>query len=152
MTENSKYYEGDPKMILTENGSDIPFKGGQPTMDRGLENAVMISFFTRPGWWGNKLMRKPEQKIGSNVEEQAQKPINLDAINDMRSAMDRAVEWMTNTRVASEIENRVSNPRNNNLRAVSLIKPPDRDVQLILLNKYGDNWINQKIDPAYLRL
>ena len=152
MADDAKYYEGDPKLTLTENGSDLHFLGGQCVMDRGLENAAMISYFTKPGFWGNRLFRKPEQRIGSQVEDQASRSITLDAVNDMRAAMDQAVEWMINTKIASEIQHIVSNPSSRNIRAVALIKPPDRDIELLLLNKYGDNWINQKIDPAYLKV
>jgi phage gp46-like protein len=56
-------YDGDPRIFMDDgDGSYLLFKGGQPVMDSGLENAVFISLFTTLdppesvlGWCGNYL-------------------------------------------------------------------------------------------------
>ena len=64
-------YQGDPKIILTENGATLKFVGGQPVMDRGLENFALISLLTKTGWAGNFFIRAEADKIGSDFEEAA---------------------------------------------------------------------------------
>ena len=39
-------FQGDPRLVLTEEGSEIIWKGGQPVLDQGVENVVLIDLFT----------------------------------------------------------------------------------------------------------
>lgn len=79
-------YEGDPKMVLGPDGSKLVYKGGQPVMDQGVENLMLIRLFTRKkglnshknGWVGNYLIRDPAQRIGSDYQERVEnQPITL---------------------------------------------------------------------------
>ena len=70
-------YQGDPRLFLDSDGSFLKFTGGQPVMDRGLENIVLISLFTRPGWPGNVLFQDENQKIGSDFLDIANQSITL---------------------------------------------------------------------------
>lgn len=148
----SDRYQGDPKLILDENGADLVFKGGQPEMDRGLENAALISLHTREGWAGNIFFRKPEEQIGSNYEDTLDDPITLSAFNNVRNASIAALQWMIDSNVASAIESKVSNPTGKRIDTVILIKPPSQDPLILLETKNGINWISQKLDPANLRV
>jgi hypothetical protein len=38
----SLVFQGDPRLFLDKNGAYIAFSGGQPVMDRGFENVVLI--------------------------------------------------------------------------------------------------------------
>lgn len=145
-------YEGDPKLILDENGADLIWEGGQPVMDRGLENAALISLFTDEGWAGNVFWSDPNQKIGGQYETQARQPITLASLNDTRSAAENALAWMKRSGVASNVAAVVSNPQATRLQTVVLIEPPGRDVEVLLTKKNGENWIAQKLDPANLRI
>lgn len=145
-------YQGDPKLTLDENGADLTFKGGQPEMDRGLENAALISLHTRPGWAGNVFFRKPSQQIGSKFEEAQRDPITLTAFNNIRNAATVALQWMIDSGLASTVEARTSNPTGKRTDTAVLIKPPTQDPLILLESKNGLNWISQKIDPAYLRV
>ena len=49
-------FDGDPKLILTQNGATLQYLGGQPVLDRGVENQATIALFTAPGWCGNKFL------------------------------------------------------------------------------------------------
>ena len=145
-------YQGDPKLTLDENGADLTFKGGQPEMDRGIENAALISLHTRKGWAGNVLMRRPEQKIGSNFEEAQNLPITLTSFNTIRNAANAALQWMIDVKIALSVDSAVRNPTGKKIETAVLIKPLSQDPLILLTVKNGLNWIAQKIDPAYLRV
>jgi len=145
-------YQGDPKLILDENGADLVYRGGQPEMDRGLENAALISLHTREGWPGNVFFRSPAQQIGSKFEKALEKPITLSVFNDVRNAALGALDWMIDNNVASSIQAETNNPTGKITETTVLIIPPSQDPLVLLQTKNGLNWISQKLDPAYLRI
>lgn len=146
-------FQGDPAVKITEDGAKMKFINGQPVMDQGLENAVLISLFTKKGYWGNALITEESRKIGSDVEITALDPIvSIQSINNMTDAIDKALAWMTDTKLSQENEITVTNPTSNNLRATIKITPPGRDSQTLLFLKNGLNWISQAQNPAHERL
>jgi phage gp46-like protein len=145
-------YQGDPKLTLDETGADLTFKGGQPEMDRGLENAALISLHTQKGWCGNVLFRKPEEKIGSDFEESLKSPITLTSFKIVRAAALAALQWFIDVKIASEIDAAVRNPTGRRVETIVGIKPVSQDPLVLLSTKNGLNWIAQKLDPAYLRV
>jgi phage gp46-like protein len=144
-------FQGDPAVKLTENGASMTFKGGQPIMDQGVHNSVLISLFTKPGWWGNSLMRKESQKIGSNFERQ-RTIIDIKTINETTDDATLALKWMKDTNLASKIDITVTNPNLNNLKTKILITPPSGTAAEFLLQKNGIRWIMQALNPASERL
>lgn len=144
-------FQGDPKITLDERGSNMVFKGGQPEMDRGLENAVFISLFTKPGWVGNILFKDKNQKIEPSFLDMVDQPITITMLNDVANAAERDLQWMIDADVATLITARASNPRNDWIDVAILIKPPTDDPVVLLAKRNGVNWTLQKIDPAYLR-
>lgn len=143
-------YQGDPKIFITENGADLVFRGGQPVMDAGLENAVIISLHTKLGWFGNVLMKKKSEKIGSRYEEETKKPITINSINAIRESAEEALSWMTDNSIASAIGVNISNPTGDRIDTEILIQPPgDGSPSNVLESKNGINWTIQAIDPAY---
>ena len=146
-------FQGDPAVKITEDGAKMKFINGQPVMDQGLHNAVLISLFTKKGYWGNSLITEESKKIGSDVEKTALEPIvSIQSINNMTDAIDKALGWMVDTKLSQEIEITVTNPSSNNLRASIKITPPGRDSQTLLFLKNGLNWIAQAQNPAAGRL
>lgn len=141
-------FDGDPKLILNENGSELIFTGGQPVMDAGLENLALISLFTRTGWVGNDLFPDPNQKIGSNFEESTNQPITLNALNDIRDA---AIKALTDP-IFGNVTVNVTNPNGYNINVQIIIEPPGQDIQELLISKNGINWQSQAIDPANRRV
>ncbi|MCP4745029.1 MAG: hypothetical protein GY874_02655 [Desulfobacteraceae bacterium] len=111
--------QGDPKLTLTADGADLTFIGGQPVMERGLVNLVLISLFTRRTWCGNALTDDPAQKIGSDFEQAVDQPITLSALNEIRDAAQKAI--MANEEVKSA-EARVTNPESHFIRVELLIR------------------------------
>lgn len=142
--------QGDPAIKITENGSTMKFINGQPIMDQGLENAFIISLFTKPGWWGNALLKKDTQKIGSDFEE-VRTVIDVQTINDYRSAAQRATDWAKEVNLASEIDVTVTNPSIDRIKTQINVKPPGSDIREFLFFKNGLNWLSQAINPAHER-
>lgn len=140
--------EGDPRLILTVEGSKLNFVGGQPTMDQGLENMVLISLFTSPGWPGNVLFDNPNERIGSDFEQSAMAAINLDTLNRIRNAAERALS----NPVFGEVTVEVTNPTSNRIDVYILIKPPGADISALLLQRNGLNWVAQFENPASKRI
>ena len=146
-------FSGDIAVTITPDGAKMSFINGEPVKDQGLHNAVLISLFTRRGYWGNSLITEESKKIGSDVEKTALEPIvNIQSINNMTDAIDKALSWMTDTKLSQENEITVTNPNANNLRATIKITPPGRDSQTLLFLKNGLNWIAQAQNPASTRL
>ena len=140
-------YQGDPRLFLDSDGSFLKFTGGQPVMDKGLENLVLISLFTRPGWPGNVLFQDENQKIGSDFEELANQSITLQMINNLRNAAERALVNPALGNVTVDI----SNPSGYRLDIKITVQPPGQDIQTLIISKHGLNWISQALDPAYLK-
>lgn len=141
-------YQGDPRMVLNENGSNLVYRDGQPLMDRGLENLVFIALFTKKGWSGNALFRDPNKKIGSDFVEAHEQPITLSALNEIRDAAEKALAIP----VFGVVTVTVINPRSNTILTDIIIQPPGRDIQRLLVSKNGLNWIAQIVDPAYRKI
>ena len=134
--------QGDPRLILSANGSRLQFVGGQPLMDRGLENLALISLFTAPGWAGNLLLDSP---IGSKFEEATNQPITLQSLNDIRDAAEKALS----DEAFGDVTVEVRNPAGHRLDVYILIKPPGSNPQQLRLTRHSENWSFQAIEPAY---
>lgn len=141
-------YQGDPKIILTEDGATLKYVGGQPIMDNGLENLALISLFTQEGWAGNDLEDDTDKKIGSGFEKSTQQPITLQALNDIRQAGENALK----NPVFGKVTVTVENPNSYRLNIIFRIEPPGQDVKMLLVTKNGLNWTAQALDPAYRRI
>jgi phage gp46-like protein len=147
-------FQGDPKMVLDENGSSLVIRGGQPIMDQGIENAALISLFTtkvkseKIDWWGNSYARRVSQKIGSAFEVEAKKTITISQLSKIRNAGELALQWMIDVGAALKVAGSVINPQSNRIEAAFGIEPPSQDLNILLLKQYGANWIAQKNDPA----
>ena len=141
-------FSGDPKLILTEDGADLVFRGGQPVMDQGLENLALISLFTRRGWVGNFLIDSQDEKIGSDFEVTAKRPITLSTINDVRQTAEEALK----NPALGKSEVAVSNPNSDFLNVKILVHPPGQDSGNLILTRNGSNWISQKLNPAHQRI
>ncbi len=141
------YFQGDPKLFLGPDGSYLEFNGGQPVMDQGLENLVLISLFSGKGWVGNYLFNDPKQKIGSDFETAVNQTITLNSLNRVRLAAKQAL----NDPAFGNVEVSVSNPTGYRIDITIQIKPPGQNVKELLLTKNGLNWFFQITNPASMR-
>ena len=145
-------FQGDPRLSLEDDGATITVQGGQPVMDQGFENVVLIDLFTAPGWWGNYLFQDKTKHIGSNFQEVATTAATLDGINDTRSAGKAALQHMIDEKLAKDVVVDARNPSGSRVEVGVLVQPPGRDLFALLATKHGSNWIAQKENPAYKRL
>lgn len=140
--------QGDPRLVLTENGSKIVYKGGQPVMDQGVENLALISLFTKREWAGNVLFKDPAQKIGSDFVQAGLEPITLGSLNNVRDAAVKALDHP----LFGKVDVMASNPTSYQTKVDIILKPPGEDIKTLMLVKNGLNWIVQTTDPASGRI
>jgi len=145
-------YQGDPRLVLGNDGVDLPFRGGQPIMDQGWENAVLISLFTREGFYGNIFAETDSQRIGARFEDELEKPLTVAQITKIQDAGQKALQWLIDDGYASRIIVQPTNPTSYRVEVFVLIEPQGQDIQILLLKKNGLNWIAQKLDPAHSRI
>jgi phage gp46-like protein len=159
MSANSfiTFYEGDPKVFIEEDGSYLRWQGGQPLMDAGWENAIILSLFTtmkphnsKLGWFGNHFVEE-RFRLGSRFEEAMGLPVVPSNLFEAEQAAEQALEWMLDSGYASEVIAAVSAPRTDTKEALVRVTRPDLTVQELLLLRNGINWIFQKEDPAFRR-
>lgn len=145
-------YEGEPRLVMTPDGVTIEFKGGQPVMDTGLENAALISLFTDKGWWGNAGL-KPEEQIGkSNFEKVASGPISITMLTRTANEAKLALKWMVSLKIVQSVDARAYNREGFGIDVVIVITGLDGSTDAFKVSKYGSNWLSQVIDPAQARL
>jgi phage gp46-like protein len=144
-------FNGDIAVKITEDGAKMKFIDGEPVRDAGIENAVQISLFTKPGWWGNALIRDTNKQIGSSYERQ-RVVVDIDTLNEVRDDANKALQWMLDTQLASKIDLTVTNPNLNYILNEIKIYPPGQDVEELLFLNNGINWINQANNPAHEEL
>lgn len=141
-------FSGDPKLVMTPDGSKFVFKGGQPVMDQGLENLALISLFTGKGWVGNVFEPDPDKKIGSDFEDTANQPVTLSSLNAIALAGEKALDNPAFGKLAVD----VANPNSYRVDVAITIESPGQDAKTLILTKNGQNWVNQNINPAYRRI
>ena len=143
-------FQGDPKVTLGPNGSNLVYRGGQPEMDQGFENYVMISLFTEEGWFGNHLFKKPEQKIGSKFVEANNRAITVPSLNEVRIMGEAALRAMVDTGLADVVGLNVTNPTGNSKRIeIHIIGATER---VFVVSANGTNWKLQEAYPAHERV
>lgn len=148
-------YQGDPKIYLKAEGSYLKFVNGQPIMDAGLENRVVIPLFTRRRsktekklWVGNLVFDNQEYHMGTDFEEGFEAPITVGLIEAQEKQAAKALQSMIDTNLASEIEIEIVNPTGYRLDMNILIRPPNLPESELVLIQNGANWIIQDQDPA----
>lgn len=134
--------QGDLKLLLTEEGVDLDFNGGQPTMDPGLGTAVILTLLSASGWAGNALL-PASQQVGGNFEEVINQPLQLSTLVKAENTAKTDLEWLIKAGVAEDVRVTVSNPVDNFIEVVVLVIPPGGSAQEIQLTKNGENWILQ---------
>jgi phage gp46-like protein len=95
--------DGDPKLFETGIGADLSIIGGQPVMDDGLENAVYLSLFTPPGWWGNILSTSESYRYESRIPELFRRTLTNQVRIDAEKYATDALAWMGIERIADKI-------------------------------------------------
>jgi hypothetical protein len=140
-------FQGDPYLVMTDDGVDMPFIGGQPVMDQGFENQVNISLLTKEGWAGNALLVNDNEKIGSDFIEVANGPITLSTLSDLEKSAKKALA----SEAFGDVESFTSNPTSQRLDIINTITPLGSDSQIFTATRNGQNWLAQAFNPAHLK-
>jgi phage gp46-like protein len=136
-------YSGDPRIILTANGADLDYRGGQPVMDRGLENCILISLFTREGWAGNAFL-PTERRMGSDYEKTCRGAITLSKLADVENSAERALS----SKAFGTVKAEASNPTADHLNVEVSVGSGGA----LSLTRERSLWAAQISDPASRRL
>jgi len=145
-------YQGDPKIWITKDGAEIVVRNGQPIMDAGLENAVLMSLFTIEDWFGNVLFDRINERIGGRFQKTGNEPVTLSGLNDRSNAAEVDLEWMIEEGILSSVEAISRNPTGSYVETEIELTPLGKDVQKLLIQQNGENWIIQINDPAHRRI
>ena len=97
-------YGGEPRLVITPNGTALDSRAGQPVMDPGFENCALISLFTHPGWAGNVFLDS-DNKVGSDFQKTAQGPLTLSRLADIENSAQRALASSVFGSVSAEASN-----------------------------------------------
>lgn len=141
-------FDGDPFIDIGADGAEMIFIGGQPVMDQGFDNHVNFSLLTEKGWWGNDAEPVAERKLGSLFLDASKKPITRQSLINTDKAAQADLSGEEFGTVISETINNES----NNLLTEILFTPPTRELQKLVLNRAGQNWINLTQKETYQRL
>ena len=128
-------FEGDPKLFLEINGATLNYNDGQPDMEQGLENQILLSLFTKEGWCGN-IFLPPENRVSSDFERKCSVAINLSGLADIE---DSAVRALT-SKAFPYVDVTAKNQSSNNLRVDIIV----RDGMNMSLTREGALWRNQR--------
>jgi len=138
-------YSGDPRLIITPNGANLDYEGGQPIMDQGLENQALISLFTRSGWCGNLLL-EPRYQIGSDFEASILgQGLTLSGL----SAIENAAVIALTSPAFPELAVSATNPSSDRVKLVVTVGPGQAPLTFL---RAGQNWQSQANSPASARL
>jgi phage gp46-like protein len=143
--------QGDPKIKIDKDGADLVFRGGQPIMDSGLENAVLISLFSGAQWFGNAFSL-PSSRIESRFYALSLKPITVSRLAELERAAKADLKGLVSAGAIADPFVRASNPSGDRIIVELTISPPGAEAETILLSRYGGNWSVQTTKPASARV
>lgn len=147
-------FDGEPRLIMTANGTTIEVRGGQPVMDSGIESAVLVSLFTNPGWFGNYFLDK-DFHVGDDdesFEDLISGNITASRFSQAEKVGKNRLKWMSEDRISSGTDIEVTNPSGIRVDVEITINRPDETEEKLMLRKYGGVWLRQGEDPASARL
>jgi hypothetical protein len=134
----SDLFDGDPLITIGADGAEMEFKGGQPVMDQGFDNHVNFSLLTYSGHWSEDLETLEERKYKGLFLESAKKPVTRQSLIDTDRAAELDVEGDEFGTVLAE----TTNPTSDSLRLEMTFTPPTGDLQKLLLERTGQNWVS----------
>ena len=135
--------QGDVKIFMLPGGIEIVYAGGQPIMDSGLENMVLILLFTEKGWSMNKILPLSQQ-IGSDYLEECRKPITVTQLRKIEIAAEAALLPISDNNIGTITDLFVKMITGSQIYLKFIVNPPGADPVQIGLSGYGNNWTLQK--------
>ncbi len=136
-------FDGDPLIVLTDNGAEMIFNGGQPVMDQGFLNHNDFSWLTEAGHWSDDIEPNAARRPNGALLEAIKKPITRQSLIDTERAAEAEVkddEYRT-------VQSTATNPTSNNISIETLFTPPTTDPFILRLDRVGQNWKSQIENP-----
>lgn len=131
--------QGDTKIFMLPGGIEIIYDGGQPIMDSGLENSVLIYLFTERGWPMNKILPLSEQ-IGSDFISECRKSINITQLRKIEIVATQALKPFETIGFGKIRDLSVKMITGNQIFLSFVVDPPGANAIEIQLSGYGANW------------
>lgn len=134
----SDLFDGDPLITIGADGAEMEFKGGQPVMDQGFDNHVNFSLLSHANHWSGDLETLEERKYKGLFLEASRKPVTRQSLIDTDRAAELDVEGDEFGNILAE----TTNPTSDSLRLEMTLTPPTGDLQKLLLERTGQNWVS----------
>jgi hypothetical protein len=143
-------WSGDPRITITPNGADFTYRSGQPVMDQGVGNQLVLALFTRKKdprtgfpWCGNVFLQ-PRQRVGSDFLAVAEGVLTISTVtqdipNAAKAALDDPIFAVKSVDV--------TNPVANYVKAQITVGVGD-----LTIKGNRDNWQAEYMNPASRRL
>ena len=131
-------YLGDPLLLLTEEGADLEFIDGQPTMDHDISNQILISLYTNT-WWANKLL-PVDERLESGLEKATLQPITSTSLNAVSAAATRALQPLIKAKVLSELKAQVVNKSSSQIILYLLLKLSSGTIKQLIAANSNRYW------------
>ncbi len=145
-------FQGDPAIKFTIDGTTLKFIDGQPVMDLGYENTVLLSLFTEEGWVGNIFADTEGEILGSKFLEATRQTITILSLEDIRKEAINALQWLVDDGQFKAVDVTVINTTASNIFVRITITPPNGEAVNLTLENFGATWRFQKEDPVNRRL
>lgn len=136
--------DGDPKLYESGAGPDLSIVNGQPVMDEGLENAVYLSLFSGPSWWGNILAPDASERYESKLESLYRRTLTNHTRLDAEKYATDALAWMKTEGIVDKITVTAVIIGINLLGLHISIDQPARSVEI----RYQLNWATMEARVA----
>jgi len=131
--------QGDAKIYLLPSGHEIIYTSGQPEMDSGLANSIIIYLFTEKGWALNNILPE-DQQIGSGFLEACRQPITIDQIREIEIEAEAALAPVDNLGYGKIVDLSVRMKTGHQIYLTFSIDPPGGDRASFELSGYAENW------------
>jgi len=144
-------FEGDPKIFMTKDGADQLIEDGQPLMDQGIENALLILLMSED-WILNDLFDDSDQHLKSRFPAENKKEITATNLIDTEQSAMSSLAPLVSKGIAGSIVAVTENPTSNQRETTITVTAPSGVVNQLILTTNGINWIRQATDPAYRKV
>jgi phage gp46-like protein len=128
-------YSGDPLITLQPDGASVTYTNGQPAMDQGLANLVILSLFTDHQWCGNIFLDEDE-KVGSDFESTCAGALTLSKLANIEDAAIRALK----SKSLADVSASASNPSSDRIAVAIKVAPP---AGILAFSRDGLLWSGQ---------
>jgi hypothetical protein len=138
----------DIKITLDPDGAELHMVEGDAIRENGVENLANLALLTKDGHWSEDFETSPDAKYKGNYLKTNKLPITRDNLITVARAAEKDLAGPP----FGEINSLATNPIGQQQLLETVIKPVNSDPFVLSLTKNGQNYIQQILDPAYLKV